>query len=64
MANQPDVHLIDALAAIIREVDGNHSLGASALSEAILSHHLVIDVQIATCIRPQQQHQHKGGTHD
>jgi hypothetical protein len=28
-----------ALAAIIREVDGNNSLGAAALAEAILSHH-------------------------
>ena len=26
------------LAAIIREVDGNHSLGAAALAEAILNH--------------------------
>ena len=43
---EPDVNLIDALAAIIREVDGNHSLGASALSEAILRHHLVDDIQI------------------
>lgn len=26
------------LAALIREVDGSHTLGAAALSEAILSH--------------------------
>ena len=33
-----DTDAILALAAIIREVDGNHSLGAAALAEAILSH--------------------------
>ena len=34
----PDTDSILALAAIIRAVDGNHSLGAAALAEAILSH--------------------------
>jgi hypothetical protein len=29
---------VDTLAAIIREVDGNHRLGAGALAEAILAH--------------------------
>lgn len=29
---------IDALAQIIRTVDGNHTLGAGALAEAIVSH--------------------------
>lgn len=29
---------IDRLAAIIRDVDGNHDKGAAALAEAILSH--------------------------
>ena len=48
-----DIDLVDALAAIIREVDGNHSLGASALSEAILSHCLIVDVQVAGSMRPQ-----------
>ena len=33
-----DTGAILALAAIIREVDGNHSLGAAALAEAILGH--------------------------
>jgi len=45
---EPDVNLVLALAAIIREVDGWHSLGAAALAEAILSHHLVTDVQIGS----------------
>jgi hypothetical protein len=44
----PKEEQILRLAAIIREVDGNHSLGAGALAEAILSHHLVIGVLIAT----------------
>ena len=43
---EPDVNLIITLAAIIREVDGNHSLGASAFAEAILSHRLIVDIQI------------------
>ena len=43
---EPDVDLILTLAAIIREVDGNHSLGASALAEAILSHRAIVDIQI------------------
>lgn len=34
----PKVGHILRLAEIIREVDGSHSLGASALAEAILSH--------------------------
>ena len=34
----PRIGHILKLAAIIREVDGNHSLGAAALAEAILSH--------------------------
>ena len=34
----PSVGHILRLAEIIREVDGNHSLGAAALAEAILSH--------------------------
>jgi len=54
---EPDIDLIDGLAAIIREVDGNHSLGASALSEAILSHYLIVDVQIAGSTRPQEDNQ-------
>ena len=52
---EPDSDLIDALAAIIRKVDGNHSLGAAALAEAILSDFSVIDVQIAGAMRPQRQ---------
>ena len=48
---EPDTILIDALAAIIRKVDGNHSLGAAALAEAILSDFLVIDIQIAGAMR-------------
>ena len=48
---EPDVNLILALAAIIREVDGNHSLGAASLAEAILKHPL-ITVQIAGAMRP------------
>lgn len=32
----PDPDLIDALAAIIRKVDGNHDLGAAALAEEII----------------------------
>lgn len=35
---EPDVDYILTLAAIIREVDGSHSLGAAALAEAILAH--------------------------
>jgi hypothetical protein len=35
---EPDVDLVITLAMIIREVDGNHSLGASSLAEAILRH--------------------------
>ena len=42
---EPDVDLVLTLAAIIREVDGNHSLGASALAEAILRHHLIVDIR-------------------
>ena len=34
----PSVGHILRLADIIREVDGNHSLGAAALAEAILNH--------------------------
>lgn len=34
----PDVEHILQLAAIIRKVDGNNTLGAAALAEAILSH--------------------------
>ena len=48
---EPDVNLILALAAIIREVDGSHSLGAASLAEAILKHPL-ITVQIAGAMRP------------
>lgn len=51
---EPDVDQILSLAAIIREVDGNHSLGASALAEAILSHHLVIDFRIASYYTTQE----------
>lgn len=51
---EPDVDLIDALAAIIREVDGNHSLGAAALAEAILDHYSIVEVQIAGSMRPQE----------
>ena len=51
----PDPDLIDALAAIIRKVDGNHSLGAAALAEAILSDFSVIDVQVVGAMRPQHQ---------
>jgi len=51
---EPDVDLIIALAAIIREVDGWHSLGAAALAEAILKHPL-ITVQIAGAMRPTTQ---------
>ena len=51
---EPDVDLIIALAAIIREVDGWHSLGAASLAEAILKHPS-ITVQIAGAMRPQQQ---------
>ena len=51
----PDPDLIDALAAIIRKVDGNHDLGATALAEAILSDFLVLDVRIVGAMRPQQQ---------
>ena len=53
---EPDVDLILALAAIIREVDGNHSLGAASLAEAILGHHSLISVQIAgsKCFIPQE----------
>jgi hypothetical protein len=49
--NEPDVNLILALAAIIREVDDWHSLGAAALAEAILKHPL-ITVQIAGAMQP------------
>jgi hypothetical protein len=38
MTHKPDTEHINALAAIIREVDGAHSLGAAALAEAILAH--------------------------
>jgi len=44
---ETDVDLIIALSQIIRKVDSNHSLGAAALAEAILSHHLVTDFRIA-----------------
>ena len=33
-----DVEHVLNLAAIIREVDGHHSLGAASLAEAVLSH--------------------------
>lgn len=39
-SKEPSVDHVLTLAAIIREVDGNHSLGAAALAEAILSHPL------------------------
>ena len=42
----PDVILIDALAAIIRDVRGFNSLGAAALAEAILEHRSTIDIRI------------------
>jgi len=48
---EPDVDLILALAAIIREVDGNNSLGAAALAEEILKHPLISD-QIVGVILP------------
>jgi len=51
---EPDVDLIIALAAIIREVDGWHSLGAASLAEAILKHPS-ITVQIAGAMRPTTQ---------
>jgi hypothetical protein len=35
---EPDTDQVLRLAAIIRKVDGNNSLGAAALAEAILSH--------------------------
>jgi hypothetical protein len=35
---EPDTDAVLTLAAIIREVDGNNSLGAAALAEAILAH--------------------------
>ena len=41
----PKVGHIFRLAEIIREVDGSHSLGASALAEAILSHSWIEDVK-------------------
>lgn len=50
----PDPNLVNALAAIIRKVDGNHSLGAAALAEAILSDFSVIDVQIAAAMTEQR----------
>lgn len=43
----PRVGHILRLAEIIREVDGNHSLGAAALAEAILSHPQIGMVQLA-----------------
>ena len=33
----PDTLDVERLAALIREVDGNHDLGAAALAEAILA---------------------------
>jgi hypothetical protein len=41
----PKVGYIIRLAEIIREVDGSHSLGASALAEAILSHSWVEEMK-------------------
>jgi hypothetical protein len=38
MTHEPDIKHVDALAAIIREVDGAHSLGAAALAKEILAH--------------------------
>ena len=38
MTHEPDTRNIDALAAIIREADGGHRLGADALAAAILAH--------------------------
>jgi len=38
MENEVDVDAILALAALIRKVDGKHSLGAAALAEALLGH--------------------------
>jgi hypothetical protein len=35
---EPDTESVLELAAIIREVDGSHTLGAAALAEAILAH--------------------------
>lgn len=43
----PKVGHILKLAAIIREVNGSHSLGASALAEAILDHHWVKEVKFS-----------------
>jgi hypothetical protein len=38
LSAQPTPAQINALAAVIRRVDGNHSLGAAALAEEILRH--------------------------
>jgi hypothetical protein len=38
MENEVDVSAVLALAALIRKVDGKHSLGAAALAEALLGH--------------------------
>jgi len=35
---EPNVNLVRALVAIIREVDGNHSRGVASLAETILTH--------------------------
>jgi hypothetical protein len=43
----PKVGHILKLAAIIREVNGSHSLGAAALAEAILDHHWVKEVKFS-----------------
>jgi hypothetical protein len=43
-AAEPDVNGVIGLAAIIREADGNHSLGAGALAEAILRHPRIAEV--------------------
>lgn len=45
---EPDTDAVLRLAAIIREVDGSHSLGAAALAEAILSHPAAREVFAAT----------------
>lgn len=46
----PSTDFVDWLAEVIREVDGNHSLGAAALAEKIAE-------------RLTQAHYHRGATH-
>jgi hypothetical protein len=45
----------DTLAAIIREVDGTHRLGAAALAEAILAHPAAINAQPAPVPVPEPE---------